>query len=66
MRELYDTIGGTQARIWKVFAYLGRYGHQPVNALRGCTVRELMRLADGVSELVTLENGTGSRSNDED
>lgn len=63
---LYQKVGASQDRIYRLFAYLGRYGHQPVTALRGLTVREMMRLADEVSALVEYENQSSERSRDSD
>lgn len=57
LAALYEQQGGVQERVWKLLAYLGRYGHQPMGQMRGYPVRELVLLAGEVSELVRFENG---------
>lgn len=52
----YEGIANNEARIWKLLAYLGRYGHQPVNVALKLTLRELNALAAQVAELVREEN----------
>lgn len=42
-----------------MLAYVGRYGHQPVNVARQLTVRDLNRLAGKVAEIVEQENAAG-------
>jgi hypothetical protein len=55
----YERAGSTEERIWKLLAYVGRYGHQPVNVARQLTVRDLHRLAGKVAEIVEQENAAG-------
>ena len=43
-----------------MLAYVGRYGHQPVDVARRLTMRELGALADCVAQLVREENESGS------
>lgn len=61
LAEVYQKQGGVQERIWKLLAYLGRYGHQPMAHLRGYPVRELVLLTNEVSDLVRNENGPTER-----
>ena len=42
-------------QIWKLVAYLGRYGHQPADVTLALPVTDLRRLSDGVSALVEEE-----------
>lgn len=58
LAELYDRAGGVRERVWKLLAYLGRYGHQSMREMRGYSVRELIRLTNEVSDLVGHENGS--------
>ena len=46
-------------------AYLGRYGHQPVNVVMKLTMRELSALAEQVNEIVREEN-EANRGNSSD
>lgn len=48
--------GDRVAQMWKLFAYLGRYGHQPVNVTRHMPLRELRMLSTAISEIVEEEN----------
>lgn len=57
---MYARSGDNGTRIWKMLAYVGRYGHQPVNVAMQLTVRDLSKLADCVAELVREENAAGS------
>lgn len=59
MATIYAKIGNNEQRIWKLLAYVGRYGHQPVSIARQLTVRELGRLADSVAQIVREENESG-------
>lgn len=43
-------------RIWRILAYVGRYGHQPVDVARKLTVRELNKLSEKIAEIVEKEN----------
>ena len=52
--------GNNEARIWKMLAYVGRYGHQPINVAMRLTGRELGHLAESVAELVREENEAGA------
>jgi hypothetical protein len=54
MHELLD--GERVRQLWKLLAYLGRYGHQPVNVLRRMPLSEIYALRDGVAEIVEEEN----------
>lgn len=57
--SLYERGPSNEQRIWKLLAYVGRYGHQPVTVARSLTVRELRVLADAVAEIVGEENASG-------
>ena len=39
-----------------MLAYLGRYGHQPINVVMKLTVRDLGLLSEQVAEIVREEN----------
>jgi hypothetical protein len=43
-------------RIWRLVAFLGRYGHQPVEDCLHMTFADLCSLAEGVSELLREES----------
>lgn len=58
--EMYARAGGVRERVWKLLAYLGRYGHQSMREMRGYPVRDLLRLSREVSELVGMENGSNT------
>ncbi len=47
-----------------MLAYVGRYGHQPVNVTRSLTVRELRQLADKIADIIEQENVSGGKSTD--
>lgn len=49
-------VGDNEGRIWKLLAYAGRYGHQPVSEAMQLTTRQLGRLVDSVAQLVREEN----------
>lgn len=57
LADIYEQAGGVRERVWKMLAYLGRYGHQSMQELRQYPVRELIQLAGEVSALVAIENG---------
>ncbi len=46
-------------------AYLGRYGHQPVNVVLRMTMREMGLLAEQVNEIVREENETNRGNRDD-
>jgi len=60
LATVFAKAGSNTVRIWKMLAYVGRYGHQPVNTAMRLTVRELSQLAECVAELVREENAAGS------
>jgi hypothetical protein len=41
--------------IWDVLAFVGRYGHQPVDTLQRMTFNELSMLADALQRLMDKE-----------
>jgi hypothetical protein len=43
-------------RIWRLVAFLGRYGHQPVEGCLGMTFPDLCSLAESVGELLREES----------
>lgn len=47
--------GSLSSRIWKLVAYLGRYGHQPANVSLSLPVDQLMALVKEVGELLEKE-----------
>lgn len=56
-------VGSPTKRIWKLLAYLGRYGHQSVDVMKKLTVRELGVLAAQLAELVSEENTPAHQTN---
>lgn len=58
---LYERGPSNEQRIWKLLAYVGRYGNQPVTVARSLTLRELRVLADAVGEIVGEENASGKQ-----
>ncbi len=52
---------GLEDRLWKMFAYVARYGMQPLSEMRGLTVTELSRLANELSEII-VDEGSPRRS----
>lgn len=44
-----------------MIAYLGRYGHQPVNVLLAMRMTDVRKLYEAVSKLITRENAAASR-----
>lgn len=53
---MLDGGGDRVAQVWRLFAYLGRYGHQPVSVTRHMPLRELRVLSTAISEIVEEEN----------
>lgn len=53
---IYDRIGNNTERIWKLLAYVARYGHQPVDVSKRLPLRELKLLADQLAKIVEEEN----------
>ena len=45
-----------EERIWDAFAYVARYGHQPLSELKRLPLAELMRFADKLSNIVKAES----------
>jgi hypothetical protein len=58
---IYEQVGNNTQRIWKLLAYVGRYGHQPIDIALRLTVRQLNMLAESVAELVREENATAQQ-----
>lgn len=52
-------------RIWKLVAYLGRYGHQPANVSLKLTTLEMGMLAEQVNEIVREENEANRAGHDD-
>lgn len=44
-----------EERLWKMIAFLGKYGHQPANVCLSMTTTELGRLANAVAEIMREE-----------
>ena len=44
-----------EANIWKLFAFIGRYGHQQFTTLYDMTTRELTRVVDELAEMIEHE-----------
>ncbi len=57
---VFEKHSSPNNRIWKLLAYVGRYGHQPVDVACRLTVRDLSKLADCVAELVQAENASSN------
>lgn len=47
---------GQEQRIWEVFAYVARYGHQPLSELRAMTMQDLRKLTEELSAIVKYES----------
>lgn len=45
-----------EKRIWKMLAYVGRYGNQPMNVLRQMPMREINLLAQELGRILEEEN----------
>jgi len=63
--DFYRRGGDNVTRIWKLVAYLGRYGHQPVNVVMRMTMREMGLLAEQVNEIVREENESNRGNRDD-
>jgi len=50
--------------LWRMVAFLCRYGHQQVPSVMGMTMGDARRMVDAVGELLEAENKTGSRMNE--
>ena len=61
LRDIYDKAGSSSKRIWKLLAFVGRYGHQPVNVAMSLTVRDLGVLASQIGQIIEEENAAGGR-----
>ena len=62
LNDIYKNTDNNEKRIWKMLAYVGRYGHQPVDVSMRLPVRQLRMLADALNDIVAEENGPASRS----
>ena len=49
-----------EREIWRLLAYVARYGHQPLSVATQWTVRELGVFADEISRIVAVENKPGA------
>jgi hypothetical protein len=58
---VFAKVSSHTTRIWKLLAYVGRYGHQPVNVAMRLTLRELRQLAEQIGQLVEEENAPADR-----
>jgi len=47
--------GDYEARVWKLLAYLGRYGRQPLASALRLTMRECVTLAEQLGTLMEEE-----------
>jgi len=56
----YPSANENIDRVWKMLAYVCRYGHQPITALLQMPVGNLRRLADKIADLIEKENTSGS------
>lgn len=52
--------------IWKLVAFLGRYGHQQAKDILAMPVTQTMRLAEQVGELIAEENDAHRRAMETD
>lgn len=50
--------------LWRMVAFLCRYGHQQVPSVMNLTVSEARKMAAAVGELLEAENKSGSRMNE--
>ena len=57
MAVAHGKHGGERERnTWKTLAFLGRYGHQPIEEMKRMTSRELHLLARAIGELLEEES----------
>lgn len=56
LEEAHRERGSFKKRIWKLIAFLARYGHQPADMLLRMPVDSLQALASGVEDLLDAEN----------
>jgi hypothetical protein len=54
--EVYIRLGDNERRIWRLLAYVGRYGHQPLDTMRRMTMRELRLMSSQLAAIVEEEN----------
>jgi hypothetical protein len=59
---VFDKSGNRVKQVWDLLAYLGRYGHQPLNVTRNMPLRELRMLSQSIAEIVEQENAPVRRS----
>jgi hypothetical protein len=55
---VYERTGGAVGRVkdmWRLIAWLGRYGHQPASTCLDLSFDDLTRLSGGVSEIMRDE-----------
>lgn len=53
-------------RLWKMIAFLGRFGHQPANVCLDMTMLDLQSLAHQVGELLREESESMKRGASDD
>lgn len=53
---IYQQLGDNEKRVWKLLAYAGRYGHQPISTMMRLTLRELGQFVAQLNEIVEEEN----------
>jgi len=46
---------GRAKKLWRLLAYLGRFGHQPVDVTLALPFSQLRQLADSLSEVMEQE-----------
>ena len=64
---VYGRMGGTaecERRIWKLVAFLGRYGHQPARECMSMPSGDMRELANGVAEIMREESDAMRRSSE--
>ena len=51
-----------EKRIWKLVAFLGRYGHQPAEMCLSMDTEDLRNLATGVADIMEEENAATQKA----
>ena len=53
--ERFGGVGEYERRLWKLIAFLGRYGKQPADTCLAMPMGDLLMLASSVSEIMVEE-----------
>jgi hypothetical protein len=55
---------GLDQKLWEMFAYVARYGKQPMSEIKSLTLADLSRLSNEISEIVRQEKKASAPSED--